>query len=287
VGVNRASEYCKKNSIDIYHSHLPYAAAFGVFLKIPRIYTHHSVEPRLSKLMYKGFNKVIDHYVGISEVCAEALRSYTKRSVSTIMNGVDPNKLLRRQRENVVNRKMEALAIGRITPQKDYYFLVDSVKILPKGDRQRLHIRIAGEGESCYTQALKAYVSKNNLEDNFEFLGNRSDIPELIDSSDMFLMSSAYEGLPIALIEATVSGLPCLVTDVGGCREIINSCDNGFAIPQGRKEAYALALSDLINESNLYRRCSFNAIVNSEELSILRSSKSHEKLYIKALSNKA
>ena len=287
LGVHRVSDYCKKNGIDIYHSHLPYATAFGLFLKIPRFYTHHSVEPRLGKFMYMGFNKIIDHYIGISEICAEALRTYTNRSVSTIMNGVDPGKLLQRQRESVVDRKVQALAIGRIVPEKDYYFLVDSVKIIPKEVRQRLHIRIAGEGEPLYTQALQAYVSENGLENNFEFLGNRSDIPELIDRSDIFLMSSAYEGLPIALIEATVSGLPCLVTDVGGCREIINSCYNGVAIPHGQIEAYALALTDLISDPDVYRRCALNAIVNSEELGISQSAKSHSELYISVLSEKA
>jgi glycosyltransferase involved in cell wall biosynthesis len=237
--------------------------------------------------MYIGFNKIIDHYVGISETCAEALRAYTNRPVSTIMNGVDPGKLLKRRRESVIGKKVKALAIGRIIPLKDYYFLVDSVKLIPEEVRQRLHIRIAGEGEPNYTQALQEYVSMNGLENNFEFLGNRSDIPELLNNSDIFLMCSVSEGLPIALIEATISGLPCLVTDVGGCREIINSCDNGFAIPHGQKEAYALALANFISDPDLYHRCALNAIENSEQLGISQSAKSHKDLYMSILSERA
>ena len=77
------------------------------------------------------------------------------------------------------------------------------------------------------TAALETKIVMEGLERTIQLLGNRNDVPALLAHSQLFLMSSAYEGLPIALIEATMSGLPCVVTNVGGCREIIEKCQNG------------------------------------------------------------
>lgn len=288
LGALKVRQYCLENSIDVYHSHLLYGLAFGVFLNnISRVYTHHSVKPRLNKAAYRLLNFFVEYYVGISQICTHALASQTNRAVSLILNGVDERKLIQRRRARLTDNKIKAVSIGRVTEQKDYYFLVESVKLLPKTIRDKLCVLIAGEGEKFYTDNLKGYIARQGLKNNFKFLGNRSDIPKILDNADLFLMSSAWEGLPIALIEATASCLPCVVTDVGGCREVIDLCGNGLVVPYGKPELYASALLEVICQPDSYYRFASNAFDNRGVLSISNSAKSHFDLYSQAIKQRS
>ena len=287
LGALKVRRYCTENSIDVYHSHLFYGVVFGFFLKDTlRVYTHHSVEPRLNKVCFKILNQFVECYVGISKICASTLAAQTDRDVSLIMNGVDERKLNQRKRAALNRKDIKAVSVGRITKQKDYYFLVQAVSMLPEPVRNKLCVLIAGEGEKSYTNDLKKYVIKQGLEHNFEFLGNRSDIPEILNGADLFLMSSAWEGLPIALIEAALSGLPCIVTDVGGCREVIDLCDNGFVVPHGDSNLYASALMKMISQPDTYQKYASNAFEKSAALAISNAAKSHFNLYCQAFKEK-
>ena len=92
-------------------------------------------------------------------------------------------------------------------------------------------------------------------------------------------MSSSFEGLPIALIEAAVVGLPCIVTDVGGCAEIIARSDNGVAVPPHSPQAIADEITRFVSEKTLIKQYSINAIANAHKYSISIAAKLHLDLY--------
>lgn len=279
-GIRRIRKIAKKHEAEIYHSHLPFGIFFGAGLSCPRVYTHHSIMPRLNWLTYRVCNQLIDRYIGISRICAEKLSGYTGRGVTPILNGVDVNKFSFCEESNsdgggVVN----ALAVGRIHPHKGYYFLAEAIKLLPSEIQSRIRVSIAGEGDEEYTKSFKSFLKESEVFDNFIFLGNRSDVPDLMGEADFFVMSSSQEGLPISLIEATVSGLPCIVTDVGGCSEIIEICGNGVAVEYGDAEAYARELRVLIENPSKRREWSGNAVGNCKQLDIENSAQQHLALY--------
>ena len=281
LGVWRVRNYVKNNSIDMYHTHLPYGIAFSALLKIPCVYTHHSIAPEMKPLHYFLFNKLVDRYVGISKKCTYKLQGYTGKSVVTIQNGADINKLIKidpvlySQREG----KVQAIAVGRINHLKNYNFMIDVINRLPKNILSKFCLNIAGEGTKEETSQLLEKIKNNGLSDVVKLLGNRSDIPVLLNDSDFFLMSSTSEGLPIALIEATSTGLPCLVTDVGGCSEVIEICENGFFVAANDLDKYLDKLLELINNKKLRAELSANAIANSNTFSIENSANDHESLY--------
>lgn len=279
LGAWRVRQFVKNNHIDIYHSHLPFGIIFGMFLDIPRFYTHHSIEPRANRFIYACFNRMVSGYIGISKVCAEKLASYTRRQVTIIFNGVDAKKIAKKTRSHQPGSKLNIIAIGRITPQKNFFLLVDAVALLPTSLQEMLNIAIAGEGSSDYTQSLIDYIKSKKLQNTIILLGNRNDISDQLINAELFVMSSDWEGLPIALIEATLSGLPCLVTSVGGCAEIIDICGNGLAVPPKNAQAYADALWKLCTEPKLLEQYSQNAINKSLQLSIDTSCSKHIKLY--------
>ena len=284
LGVYKVREIVKSEGIDIFHSHLPFGVFFSCGIGIPTIYTHHTIKPRLNWLTYRLFNCLISRYVGISEVCAERLASYSGRKVTPILNGVDFQKFPKRQKPLPVDSEiLRALVVGRIHPHKGYYFLGKVMQSLPEQVRERIRVRIAGEGDPDYTQKLKNFLLEAGVSDNFEFLGNRSDVPQLLNESDLFLMSSEQEGLPISLIEATIAGLPCIITDVGGCAEIIEMCGNGAAIRYDDVEGYARLLQELVEKPDRLRILSDNGKKNLSSLDIEVAAEQHLELYSELL----
>ncbi len=283
LGAIKIRQYVKNNNIDIYHAHLPYSVLFSILIRIPCVYTHHTIAPKMSPMQYFIFNKIIDSYVGISVKCSKSLSFYTGRIVTTIHNGVDLSKIIKREANNSKARRVEAIAVGRIQPPKNYFLMVDIISMLPKEILSRFHLSIAGEGTADETALLVEYIKKKDLEDIITLLGNRNDIPTLLAKSDVFLMSSAWEGLPIALIEASATGLPCIVTDVGGCSEIIEQCENGFVVQLKELDTYSEKLSELILNENLRLELSSNALARRNAFDIKNSANKHVALYRKLI----
>lgn len=280
LGAMRIRKFVKENSVDLYHSHLTYGILSGAFLNIPRLYTHHSCNIRVSRFFQRGLDLLLEQYIGISKICTENLSQYVSKPVVTIKNGVSVSRLHR----STIKRKppmeiMHCLAIGRITEQKNYSLLIDSISLLPEGIKNFIKVSIAGEGEEQQKQLLQERIDRLGLNGVVNFIGNRSDIPDLLKNADLFLMTSAWEGLPIALIEATLCGLPCIVTNVGGCSEVIETCKNGFLVEPENPQAFAAAFEELFGNSDLYSEFSNNALNNSKTFTIESAGKAHSEIY--------
>ncbi|WP_300449830.1 glycosyltransferase [Accumulibacter sp.] len=283
LGVSRVRDFARKHGVEVYHSHLPYGVVFSALLRIPCIYTHHSSEPRISQWIFRAFNFRVHTYVGISTLCASRLHSYTRKPVVTITNAVDPVKLHQISTDSFNRKKLRGIAVGRITPQKNYFLLVDAISRLTRELRENFVVYIAGEGPAEHVDSLVKYIQALGLTENLMLLGNCTHIADELAKSDVFLMSSAWEGVPIALIEAGLSGLPCVVTDVGGCREVIEVLRNGIVVPPDDPDAFSNGLGLLLGDSMRRREFSNNALANSYEFTIHRACVQHVSVYEKAV----
>lgn len=283
VGLWRVRRFIKKNRVDVYHSHLFYGLIFGAFSSVKNIYTHHNINPKAPLYLFHVFNLFVDRYIGISNNCSKSLGSYTGKDVLTIFNGVDKNRLTNQQKIRSPSFMVKCLCVGSICPQKNYFLLVDAVSLLPDVLKFRMNIAVVGEGEESYTLSLKEYVCSKGLAAVFTFMGNRSDVPELMFQSDLFVMSSDFEGLPIALIEASMSGLACIVTNVGGCSEVISICKNGVLVNSNDAHAFSVELGKIIGSPSTIREYSSNALKYSDVFDIELSAASHVTEYEKCI----
>lgn len=281
LGAYRVNRYVKTRKIDIIHTHLAYAIAFSTLAQVPTIYTHHQADPRWNKLLYKLFNQFIDEYIGISNICSDLLSNATGRRINTIFNAVNENKFANYQRERFFQSHIDIAMVGRLDPQKDYPNLLYALSLLPKNIISKLKVRIAGEGD-CEQQIL-SLIDSMHLNNTVELSGVVTNIPEFLYNSDLFLMSSKYEGLPIALLEATISGLPSIVTDVGGCSEVIEQSQNGIIVPPNNPKALANAIEKFFTNRKLLNQLSINSLNNCSQYSIAYSAKHHIELYEKLL----
>ena len=150
---------------------------------------------------------------------------------------------------------------------------------LEENIKSQISVSIAGEGPKIYRVELQDFVKKNNLQDFVRFVGVTSNVPKFLYYADLFVMSSAWEGSPIALTEAAISGLPCIVTNVGGCSEIIERSSNGTVIEPNDSQAIAHEITNFVLNKSLIEKFSQNAIDRTEQYSIKKAANSHVSLY--------
>lgn len=138
--------------------------------------------------------------------------------------------------------------VGRLTEQKNQKLLIDAfAKIVPRHPDSFLEIYGSGELE----QDLKEQIARLSLESRVFLCGNVSDLHERISDASVFCLSSDYEGLSNALLEAMMMGIPCISTNCAGADEYIRDGENGFLTETGNCTDFAEALDKLLSDEVL------------------------------------
>ena len=148
--------------------------------------------------------------------------------------------------------------VARLVPQKDPLTLLRACLLLSKGipqasGRPCFKVLLVGDGV-LRTQAADFLRKNPKLDGSVALMGEREDIPEILAASDIFVLCSQWEGLPRAIIEAMLAGLPVVATRVGGVPELVDHGVTGFAVPPRDPEALAAALRKLLDDPELCRR---------------------------------
>jgi glycosyltransferase involved in cell wall biosynthesis len=145
-------------------------------------------------------------------------------------------------------RKKEIVTVGRITDQKNQMLLLKAFKeINLKYPDYVLKLYGDIQDNKVYDKMIK-YISENRLEGKVIFMGLKTDIGDYIKDACAFVLPSDYEGMPNALIEAMVLGLPVISTDCpcGGPKMLIEDKKNGMLVPVGDKNALEKVLEYMI-----------------------------------------
>lgn len=150
--------------------------------------------------------------------------------------------------EAIIKRKKEIVNVGRITSQKNQKLLIHAFTEI--SDKYPEYIlKIYGDIEDLKVyEELQEYISQKKLQDRVWFMGTTDDIPMAIKDASLFVLSSDYEGMPNALIEAMVLGLPCISTDCpcGGAALLIQDKISGILTPVGDAEALKRAMEYIL-----------------------------------------
>lgn len=146
-------------------------------------------------------------------------------------------------------RKKEIVTVGRISRQKNQLLLLRAFHIILKKHPEYI-LKIYGEvQENDFYEELQKYIEKNGLQDRVIFMGVTDALREEIQNAAVFVLPSNYEGMPNALIEAMVLGLPCISTDCrcGGAALLIQNEISGKLVPTGQVEPLQQALDDVLS----------------------------------------
>jgi glycosyltransferase involved in cell wall biosynthesis len=227
-----------------------------------------------------------DRIVAVSDEVARATAGQLKiplERLLTIPNGIDGSRFKRerdvatmRQQFGLPTDKVVLVSVGRLRKEKGFPVLLSALKRIPQ-DQRPLTI-ILGDGPD--KMDLHRLTTQYGLTESVRFLGNRTDVAEYLQASDIFVMSSLWEGLPIALLEAMACGLPVIVTRVGGNPEVVEEDRSGILVPPGDGESLAQAILRLVNDPAQRTRFSKAAYERIESKFGLKSFvEAHENMY--------
>ena len=239
----RIARVLKSETPDIVHFHL------GVSLcglvpcffrrKIKLFYTFHTIAEKDSEgiirmLCFWGikFRKLIP--VAITETVRKSVENmYGISDVSMIYNGIDTSRYY--CSNSKTSGKICLIAVGQIWEAKNHFFLIDVMdRLRNKDDISRYKLIILGDGP--LKSDLEEYIKKKKLANEVELKGNVNNVNDYLANADIFVLSSKYEGLSLATMEAMASSLPIISLNVGGMKDLVS--DNGFLVPFGDVEKF-------------------------------------------------
>jgi glycosyltransferase involved in cell wall biosynthesis len=118
------------------------------------------------------------------------------------------------------------------------------------------------------------------VEDKITFVGKREDVPELLSRSKVYVLTSRWEGLSIAMIEAMANGAVPVVSDVGDLRDLVCHGANGFVVAEDAIDTFSDIIVHLLSEEPMWRKCSLAAVKSATDYCSLRavSNKWHDAL---------
>jgi glycosyltransferase involved in cell wall biosynthesis len=287
-GRRALGRYLEQKRPDVLHLHTARATLMAGLsgTNVPLILTHHNSRLSFSRHLYKVFDQFVFAYVGISPTCASQTRRHARRPVRLILNGADVSRAARAPR-TAPGERPTIIAVGTISDQKNYSALVAAAKclvpLLASANRE-FTLQIIGGGEGL--SELEELVKKEELEGEIDLLGVRSDVPDLLKAADLFVNSSRYEGLSVATIEALMSGLPVIATDVPGNRDIVDDGENGLLVAQGDPARFAGAIAKALLDHELYSNLSSGALNSSKNFTLERCAEEHLALYEEAVASR-
>lgn len=262
--IKKVKHFVLEQGFDIIHAHLPWAGILARFvgkeLAIPIVYTEHNTWERYNKISYLGNRFTFKHQdvaIAVSNEVALSMRLNSiwdpyrrggRLKVIVVQNGVNTEVF---RRKSVENERIEigrlgsgilggvslrerlgipenACVIGKVAvfrSQKRLWLWVELAMRILKTCPET-HFLLVGDGE--WRERILSQVKKSGLEKNFHWVGVQKNVVPYLSLMDIYLSTSEFEGLPIAMLEAMSCEVPIVSTRAGGIGEVIQHGKQGF-----------------------------------------------------------
>jgi glycosyltransferase involved in cell wall biosynthesis len=274
---------------DVIHTHNEKAhirgalAALGLFPAPVLVHTRHG-ETRATGLAALANRLAVwrsEFIVSVSERAQAICRAEGARVGRTrvIRNGIDPSRPAPGARAAV--RPGRAVAIGRLTPVKDFDTLLRAVRLVADV-RPAFTLDLIGDGPS--RRDLERLCRELRLDRHVRFHGTRHDARILIPGASLLVQSSLSEGISLTLLEAMAAGVPIVATRVGGTPEVVSDGITGLLVPPKDPQAFAAAMLTMLDDVGLAQRMSRLARIRAaDDFNLHTMIASYEALYEQAL----
>ncbi len=252
----------KDEKVDIIHAHRHkpcfYGVLAGMIAKTPVILFHvHGLARTknlgrkiLNAFTFKHVNKIVGCANSVRDDTIKANPSVDPRKIIALRNSVDFERFAMPDITKADARSISLPSIpkdafvygtiARFGPYKGHSCLIEAFKQV-RSEVASAHLVLTGTGQR--KEDIREQVKKEGLEQYVHFLGYRKDIPDLLRAMDIFVLPSiGSEGMPLVLLEAMASGVPCIATRLSGIPEVINTDEVGCLVPVGDENELAKAM---------------------------------------------
>lgn len=253
-------QYCKENQIQLIHADLPWAGFVSrlIYFKtgIPVIYTEHNLQERyhrITKLINKWSFNFQTIAIGVSEDVTQSILKNIHPTIpcKTLLNGVNIQSFQRNNSEqrNAVRKQFgipeDAVLVGTVAVFRFQKRLDKWLEIMSEAIDKNPKIYGIIVGAGILEPEIYAKHKELNLEGKVFFTGLQTNVKPYYEAMDVFMMSSSFEGLPIALLEAMSMGCAIVSTDAGGIKEVLKNNENGIMVPVDDWRTLSSSILDL------------------------------------------
>ena len=288
--------YCKEHQIQLIHAHLPWAGFVSrlvhLITRIPLFYSEHNLQERYH-FITKLLNKLSFNWqtlgIGVSEDVTQSIKKNISPSITvkTILNGVNTTTFQRKNsQERAEIREQfgipnDAIVVGTVAVFRFQKRLDLWLEIIAEAINQNPKIYGLIIGAGPLEPMLKEKHTALGLEGKVFFAGLQTNVKPYYEAMDIFMMSSSFEGLPIALLEAMSMSCAIVSTDAGGIKEVLRPDKDGFVVSvDDWKLLPKLILAFAEDEQKLkeYQSLARQRVVDSFSIEVMVNSL--EKLYL-------
>lgn len=248
--VRRFAWTLKALQVDVLHSHLLGAIFAGAFTakwaRIPSIGTIHDVyslhespwHPRYIRWAQWAGSRLI----AVCDAMRQEVQKVCRvRGVGRIYNGVDLNRFPPR-RAPAAAGTIRITCVARAVPVKRHDLLLSAFAAVRRDIPTELHL--VGDGPEL--PGLRRRAQELGVAARVVFHGHRDDVPQILADSHIYALVSDSEGMSVSILESMAAGLPAVVTDVGGNRELVEDGRTGWVVPRGDAAGITAALERLL-----------------------------------------
>lgn len=268
LAARRVSAHLRDRRVDLLHCHLPVSGVVGrlagKMAGIPVVYTEHNkmeryhpVTRRLNLMTWNWQDRVI----AVSSEVSSSIRAHAngRVRVDVVLNGVDTDRFRRDQAgAEAVRRELgiptRAPVVGTVAVFRVQKKLEDWLEAARLLHERHPDARFLLVGDGPLRNELTTLTRSLGLENIVHFPGLKEDVRPFLAAMDVFMVSSIFEGLPLALLEAMATECAVVATRVGGIPEVIRHGKNGYLVDPGQPGSLAQAASGILREPETKRR---------------------------------
>jgi glycosyltransferase involved in cell wall biosynthesis len=303
IGIARALvKIFRKEKPDILHTNLFYPNYFGrvaaMFARVPIVIaTEHGTYSGCKKSYHYLIDFILSFYTTKIIAVSEAVKRYLMihalipaKKITVVYNAIDFDRFEKTRKDGKDSAKKKLGfsdtdfligCVGNISPWKGYLYLLEAFKAV-LGDIPQAKLCIVGRDNLGFRGQLEEFTGDNGLRKSVNFLGERRDIPEILNVLDLFVFPPVTEGLGISLLEAMYMGLPVIASRVEGVSEVVEDEKDGILLPPAQSRLLAEKITGLYRDKNTMLKIAGNARAKIESRFLPKDYiRSLESLYLK------
>jgi len=281
----------KENQVQVIHTHhfnqLFYSILGAKLTGAKIVHMEHSVEflkrKRLARAL-KFLSRFCDKVIAIGNDGAKALKELARipeDKLEIIRAGVNPANYVESKSEarlalGLNQEEKIAVIVARLFPEKNHKLLLEAfAEVIGRVEKTRLII----VGDGIEETAIRNEIARLNLHEQVTMMGVRRDVPRILAASDLFVLSSDREGLPIAVLEAMAAAKPVVTTAVGDLPMVVQDGKTGRVVPAKSPGALADALIEILSDEEKALSMGKNALQAVDAYSLQTMIAKFESLY--------